>query len=121
MLIDHQSNPVEEAIVLPEIELPHQDDVGKAQTSGDSSDSDTAVSAKKRPRIDEKSTVAINPLKLIRRLVPGTNQETYTVQEKEQQEQQQKKQEPQQNTTVIILSELISVEFQSYYLPLFLG
>ena len=104
LIDDHQSNNVDEAIVLPEIELPHQDDIGKAQTIGDS-DSDTAVSDKKRPRIDEKSTEAINPLKLIRRLVPGTNQETFTVQEKKQQEEQQKKkkQEPQQNTTVIML------------------
>ena len=110
---DQQNNPVSvESEALPEIELHHQEDINNCDVGNSDSDSSSTVSAKKRARIDEQSAAlsSINPLKLIRRLVPGTNQETYTIQDKEKQHilqrleeencQTPKKQETQQDNTV---------------------
>ena len=112
---DQQNNPVSvESEALPEIELHHQEDINNCDVGNSDSDSSgsSSASAKKRARIDEQSAAlsSINPLKLIRRLVPGTNQETYTIQEKEKQHilqrleeencQTPKKQETQQDNTV---------------------
>merc|ERR1712008_145535 len=109
---DQQDNPVSvESEALPEIELHHQEDNNNCDVGNSDSDSSSSASAKKRARIDEQSAAlsSINPLKLIRRLVPGTNQETYTIQEKEKQHilqrleeencQTPKKQETQQDNT----------------------
>ena len=102
---DHQSNTVDESseeedgeetsLNMSVMELHrHQEIVDNTLEDSNSSDSDTTnttitASLKKRARIlvDEQSATvedSINPLKLIRRLVPGTNQETYTVHEKQQ-------------------------------------
>ena len=111
---DQQNNPVSvESEALPEIELHHQEDINNCDVgNSDSDSSSSSASAKKRARIDEQSAAlsSINPLKLIRRLVPGTNQETYTIQDKEKQHilqrleeencQTPKKQETQQDNTV---------------------
>ena len=111
---DQQNNPVSvESEALPEIELHHQEDINNCDVgNSDSDSSSSSSSAKKRARIDEQSAAlsSINPLKLIRRLVPGTNQETYTIQDKEKQHilqrleeencQTPKKQETQQDNTV---------------------
>ena len=103
-LTDHQSNTVDESseeedgeetsLNMSVMELHrHQEIVDNTLEDSNSSDSDTTTtitaSLKKRARIlvDEQSATvedSINPLKLIRRLVPGTNQETYTVHEKQQ-------------------------------------
>ena len=86
---DQQNNSVSvESEALPEIELHHQEDINNCDVgNSDSDSSSSSASAKKRARIDEQSAAlsSINPLKLIRRLVPGTNQETYTIQDKEKQ------------------------------------
>merc|ERR1711935_426404 len=87
---DQRNNSVSvESEALPEIELHHQEDINNCDVGNSGSDSSgsSSASAKKRARIDEQSAAlsSINPLKLIRRLVPGTNQETYTIQEKEKQ------------------------------------
>ena len=112
---DHQSNPASvESEASTEIELHHQEDINNCDVGNSDSDSSSgsSASAKKRARIDEQSSAlsSINPLKLIRRLVPGTNQETYTIQEKEKQHilqrleeencQTPKKQESLQDNTV---------------------
>ena len=111
---DQQNNSVSvESEALPEIELHHQEDINNCDVgNSDSDSSSSSASAKKRARIDEQSAAlsSINPLKLIRRLVPGTNQETYTIQDKEKQHilqrleeencQTPKKQETQQDNTV---------------------
>ena len=111
---DQQNSPVSvESEALPEIELHHQEDINNCDVgNSDSDSSSSSASAKKRARIDEQSAAlsSINPLKLIRRLVPGTNQETYTIQDKEKQHilqrleeencQTPKKQETQQDNTV---------------------
>ena len=85
---DQQNDPASvESEALPEIELHHQEDINNCDVeNSDSDSSSSSASAKKRARIDEQSAAlsSINPLKLIRRLVPGTNQETYTVHEKQQ-------------------------------------
>ena len=101
---DHQSNTVDESseeedgeetsLNMSVMELHrHQEIVDNTLEDSNSSDSDTTTtitaSLKKRARIlvDEQSATvedSINPLKLIRRLVPGTNQETYTAHEKQQ-------------------------------------
>ena len=101
---DHQSNTVDESseeedgeetsLNMSVMELHrHQEIVDNTLEDSNNSDSDTTItitaSLKKRARIlvDEQSATvedSINPLKLIRRLVPGTNQETYTVHEKQQ-------------------------------------
>ena len=104
---DHQSNTVDESseeedgeetsLNMSVMELHrHQEIVDNTLEDSNSSDSDSrntastiTASLKKRARIlvDEQSATvedSINPLKLIRRLVPGTNQETYTVHEKQQ-------------------------------------
>ena len=115
-IIDQQSNPSSvESKALPEIDLHHQQDINNCDVRNSDSDSGSSYStssAKKRARIDEQSAAlsSINPLKLIRRLVPGTNQETYTIQEKEKQHtlqrleeencQTPKKKETQQDNTV---------------------
>ena len=84
----------------------HQEIVDNTLEDSNNSDSDTTItitaSLKKRARIlvDEQSATvedSINPLKLIRRLVPGTNQETYTVHEK-QQILQEKEGEPEKSS-----------------------
>ena len=106
---DRQSNTVDESSEEDEEETSlnmsvmelhrHQDMVDNTLEDSNSSDSDSSnttttitASLKKRARIlvDEQSATveeagsSINPLKLIRRLLPGTNQETYTVHEKQQ-------------------------------------